>query len=214
MFQASYSATGRYVYTVGADRTAKLWDTAELDQQNPRPRAIMRGHLKYVLTADMSPDEKMLVTGGADKALNLWEVPSGRLLGHMQGHTSDIESVAFTPNGRMVVSASEDRSVRIWSVDNQQEFAMLASRRMGTNTPASLLTTGHLERAILVYSRSTSMGGRYRGRRPNTSSNTLGAVFRRGFSNQAAQPYPTATAAAKFICIKISPPSDCCRRSS
>ena len=34
----------------------------------------MKGHLKYVLAADMSPDEKMLVTGGADKALNLWEV--------------------------------------------------------------------------------------------------------------------------------------------
>ena len=52
----------------------------------------MSGHLKYVLTADMSPDEKMLVTGGADKALNLWEIPSGRLLGHLQGHTSDVET--------------------------------------------------------------------------------------------------------------------------
>ena len=91
MFQASYSVTGRYLYTVGADRLAKLWDTSQLDQQNPYPRAIMKGHLKYVLTADMSPDEKMLVTGGADKALNLWEVPSGRLLGHLQGHTSDVE---------------------------------------------------------------------------------------------------------------------------
>src|SRR6516164_6053358 len=107
MFQASYSGAGGYVFTVGADRTAKLWDTAELEQQHPHPRAIMKGHLKYVFAADMSLDEKMLVTGGADKALNLWEVPSGRLLGHMQGHTSDIESVAFTPNGKMVVSASE-----------------------------------------------------------------------------------------------------------
>ena len=71
----------------------------------------MKGHLKYVLAADMSPDEKMLVTGGADKALNLWDVTLGRLLGHMQGHTSDIESVAFTPNGRLIIYASEDRSV-------------------------------------------------------------------------------------------------------
>ena len=122
---------GDTIYTVGADRTAKLWDTAELDQQNPHPRAIMRGHLKYVLAADMSPDEKMLVTGGADKALNLWEVPSGRLLGHLQGHTSDVESVVFTPNGRIVVSASEDRSIRIWSVDYRQELAMLAFQKNG-----------------------------------------------------------------------------------
>src|SRR6516162_7954313 len=87
------------------------------------PRAIMSGHLKYVLTADMSPDEKMRVTGDGNKALNLWVVTSGRLIGHMQGHTSDIESVQFSPNGRVVVSAGEDNSVKIWSVDNQQELA-------------------------------------------------------------------------------------------
>jgi WD40 repeat protein len=131
MFQAAYSATGKYVYTVGADRTAKIWDTAQLDQKDPHPRTIMKGHLKYVLAADMSPDEKMLVTGGADKALNLWEVTSGRLLGQLQGHTSDVESVAFTPNGRLIISASEDRSVRIWSVDHQQELAMLAFQKEG-----------------------------------------------------------------------------------
>jgi len=91
----------------------------------------MKGHLKYVLAADMSPDEKMLVTGGADKAPNLWEVTSGRLLGQMQGHTSDIEFVAFTPNARLIISASEDRSVRIWSVDHQQELAMLAFQKEG-----------------------------------------------------------------------------------
>src|SRR5215475_4633832 len=117
--------------TVGADRTAKIWDTAQLDQKNPHPRSVMKGHLKYVLAADMSPDEKMLVTGGADKALYLWEVTSGRLLGQLQGHTKDIESVAFTPNGRLIVSASEDGSVRIWSVDYHQELAMLAFQKEG-----------------------------------------------------------------------------------
>src|SRR6516165_9471494 len=131
MFQAGYSASGRHVYTVGADRMAKVWDTSQLGQQNPHPRAIMSGHLKYVLTADMSPDEKMLVTGGGDKALNFWEVPSGRLIAHMQGHTSHIESVQFSPNGRVVVSAGEDNSVKIWSVDNQQELAMLVFQKNG-----------------------------------------------------------------------------------
>lgn len=131
IFKAGYNATGTLVYTVGADRTAKVWDAAQLDQQNPHPRGIMRGHLKYILTADISPDGKILATGGGDKALNLWEATSGRLVGHMQGHTSDIESVAFSPDGKLLVSASEDRSVRIWSVDNRQELALLAFQRNG-----------------------------------------------------------------------------------
>jgi hypothetical protein len=127
MFQASYSATGRLVYTVGADRTAKIWDAARTGQL----QATMSGHLKYVLAADMSPDEKMLVTGGGDKALNLWDVASGRLIGRMQGHTSDIEAVAFSPNGKFIVSSSEDKSVMIWSADNREELARLFFQKNG-----------------------------------------------------------------------------------
>lgn len=127
MFQASYSRTGKLVYTVGADRTAKIWEATG----SGRNLATMRGHLKYVLTADMSPDEKLLVTGGGDKAINLWEVASGKLVGQMRGHTSDIEAVAFTPNGKFIVSASEDKSVRIWSVENRQELATLFFQKSG-----------------------------------------------------------------------------------
>ena len=129
MFQASYSASGKLVYTVGADRTAKIWDAARLAQQHSS--AVMNGHLKYVLTADMSLDERTLVTGGGDKVLNLWNVNSGQLIGRLQGHTSDVEAVAFSPNGKFVVSASEDKSVRIWSVENQEELARLFFQKNG-----------------------------------------------------------------------------------
>jgi uncharacterized caspase-like protein len=127
MFQASYSASGKLVYTVGADRTAKIWDAAASGRQ----LAVMSGHFKYVLTADMSPDEKLLVTGGGDKVLNLWDVASGALRGQMKGHTSDIEAVAFSPNGKFVVSASEDKSVIIWSVENQEALATLFFQKNG-----------------------------------------------------------------------------------
>ena len=90
----------------------------------------------------------MLVTGGADKALELWEVTSGRLLGQMQGHTSDIKSVAFTPNGRLIISASDDRSVRIWSLDHQQELAMLAFQKEGDEYAGIALDNRTLETAI------------------------------------------------------------------
>ena len=108
MFQAGYSASERHVYTVGADRTAKVWDLPTRSAESSSSRS-----------------------GGGNKALNLWVVTSGRLIGHMQGHTSDIESVQFSPNGRVVVSAGEDNSVKIWSVDNQQELAMLVFQKNG-----------------------------------------------------------------------------------
>jgi WD40 repeat protein len=115
------------VYTGSILKGAKIWDAAGSGRQ----LAVMNGHLKYVLAADMSPDEKLLVTGGGDKVLNLWEVASGRLIGRMQGHTSDIEAVAFAPNGKVVVSASEDKSVIIWSVENREELARLFFQKNG-----------------------------------------------------------------------------------
>jgi WD40 repeat protein len=129
MFQASYSSTGKLLYTVGQDRKAKIWEASKLQHQ--QPQAVLEGHLRYVLAADMSLDEKMLATGGADKALNLWEVASAKLVARLQGHTSDIEAVSFSPNGKFVVSTSEDKSVRIWSVDNREELVRLFFQKNG-----------------------------------------------------------------------------------
>jgi WD40 repeat protein len=127
MFQASYSGSGKLLYTVGSDRKVKIWDAAKLATSTPR--AVLEGHLRYVLAADMSADEKTLVTGGADKALNLWDVETGKLIGRLQGHTRDVEAVAFSPNGRFILSTSEDKSVRVWSVDNREELVRLFFRK-------------------------------------------------------------------------------------
>src|SRR5262249_26072859 len=105
----------------------RIWDAADPRRQ----LAVMNGHLRYVLAADMSPDEKLMVTGGGDKAIILWEVASGKPIGRMLGHTSDIEAGAFAPNGKFIVSASEDKSVRIWSVENQEELATLFFQKNG-----------------------------------------------------------------------------------
>jgi hypothetical protein len=127
IFQAGYSSSGSLLYTVGMDRKIKIWDASK--PGNVRPKSVLEGHLKYVISADMSADEKMLVSGGADKALNLWNLASSKLIGRMQGHTADVEAVAFTPDGRFLVSASEDKSVRIWSVENQEELVRMMFKK-------------------------------------------------------------------------------------
>ena len=90
---------------------------------------MLEGHLKYVLAAAVSQDGKILACGGGDKAVDLWEVASHKLIGRLLGHTSDIEALAFTPNNRFVISASEDRSVRIWPVEGQKELVRMFFRK-------------------------------------------------------------------------------------
>ena len=130
MFVARYSTTGKLLYTAGADRKVKIWDAASA-KAGARPKYELDGHLRYVLTADMSNDEHLLVSGGADKGINLWNVQSGKLIEQLKGHTSDVEAVAFTPNGKFVVSASEDKTVRVWSVDGGAELVRLFFQKAG-----------------------------------------------------------------------------------
>jgi WD40 repeat protein len=122
VFGAGFSSSGRWLYTVGDDRILKLWDPRQpLDQ----PFMELEGHLQYLLSADMSADETQIASGGRDKAINVYKVPSGELSARLVGHAADIESLAFTPNGKFIVSASEDKSVRIWSVEAREELARL-----------------------------------------------------------------------------------------
>lgn len=128
IFQAGYNASGKLVYTAGYDRYVKIWESARLKQKKPR-LAPLAGHFKYVLTADMSQDERLLVTAGGDKALNLWNVDTGQLIGRMQAHTNDVEAAAFSPDGKLLFSTSEDKTVRIWSVSSREHIATLFFRK-------------------------------------------------------------------------------------
>lgn len=128
VFQAGFSASGRYIYSASADREIKLWAP---HAGSTEPEKTFKGHMRYVLTADMSPDDALIVSGGGDKVLNLWDVRSGALVGQFKGHTSDVESVVFSPDGKLVVSASEDKTVRIWALEDRHELARLMFEKGG-----------------------------------------------------------------------------------
>jgi WD40 repeat protein len=63
----------------------------------------------------VSPDGRLLVSGGRDKAIRVWDLPGYRPLGVLSGHTSEVHAVAVGPGGRLV-SGSHDRTLRVWEL--------------------------------------------------------------------------------------------------
>ncbi len=61
-----------------------------------------------------SPDGKRLasITG---KTICLWDVATGKKIGHCDGHYSDISSVSWSPDSKRVASASWDGTIRVWN---------------------------------------------------------------------------------------------------
>lgn len=75
---------------------------------------IIRGHEDQVLTIGVS--QGLLVSGGRDKKIRIWELESGNLKRTLTGHTDSVECL-YVGNGK-IVSSGKDGTVKIWSLES------------------------------------------------------------------------------------------------
>jgi WD40 repeat protein len=78
------------------------------------------------LSVAISPDARLVASGGADGSASLWERATGRETQRLSGHTGRVRSVAFSPGGQSLASASEDGSARLWNVATGQSTHTLS----------------------------------------------------------------------------------------
>ena len=117
-----FSADGS-LFAVADSVTAAVWDVAK-----QRPVNHFSGHNDRITSMAISPDNRLLLTGSADKTARLWEIASGRLLRVYSGHTSAVTSVAFMPDGKKIVTGSLDMTIRTWITDYNDMIAYACSR--------------------------------------------------------------------------------------
>jgi serine/threonine protein kinase/WD40 repeat protein len=67
-------------------------------------------------------DGQRLVTVGADRAVRLWDLATGRKLLQLDGHTDAVRCVALLPDGGRALTASRDGTVRLWDLNRGAEL--------------------------------------------------------------------------------------------
>src|SRR6266542_1916682 len=83
------------------------------------------------LGAAFSPDGKLLVTAAGHQGMALWDVGSGRVLGHLTSLSyNEGLSTAFTPDGKQIIGASwgghrEGHPVSVWDVAKRERLRNL-----------------------------------------------------------------------------------------
>jgi WD40 repeat protein len=83
-----------------------------------------------VRSAAISPDNRRVLTGGADDRVRVWSGQSGRRVHTLTEQTGNAVAVAFSPDGEWVASASADGTARIWK---SSDWGLIASLTGHTN---------------------------------------------------------------------------------
>ena len=93
----------------------RTWDLG-----SETPKFTFKGHKNWVLHVAWSPDSQMLVSGGMDNLIIVWNPVKGVAIGEpIKSHTQCITSLAWEPMHRNIacnrfVSSSKDGTAKVW----------------------------------------------------------------------------------------------------
>ncbi len=125
VFSLAFSPDGRTAYSTsggpdiwrdGKDSAVRVWDV-----ETGRELRRLEGHKGRVLSVDVSPDGRQVLTGG-DTSVILWDASNGKIIRRFVGHTSLLSRVSFLPDGKRAVSSSFDKTIRLWDVSTGKEI--------------------------------------------------------------------------------------------
>jgi WD40 repeat protein len=80
------------------------------------PKVAWKGHEGTILAVSVSPDGCTVASGGEDRMICLWQVPSGRALARWEAHDVNVTALAFTRDGRTLVSGAADGMLKLWDL--------------------------------------------------------------------------------------------------
>ena len=98
----------------------------------------------------------MLVSGGWDNTVRLWNVATRENIHTLKGHTAEVYAVAFSPDGRIVVSGGWDNTIRLWDVVTAENIHTLKGHTAAISSLAfspdgKILASGSYDRTIRLW---------------------------------------------------------------
>jgi WD40 repeat protein len=99
--------------------------TTNLSAQWLTERATFKGHTFVVNKTALSPDGKILASGGGHSQggeLKLWDTTTGKEIASLSGYTNTLMALAFSADGKRLASGGLG-PVQVWDVGTHKELA-------------------------------------------------------------------------------------------
>ncbi|MCG9132006.1 PD40 domain-containing protein [Candidatus Poribacteria bacterium] len=99
--------------------------------------ALLTGHTGYVnaLVYSPDPDRKILISGGADSTVRVWNTDTGELLRTLEEPNDSVIDVAFSPDGKIfggVMEEGYDHTLQLWDAHTLQPLLSFQFDRTAT----------------------------------------------------------------------------------
>ncbi|MBD2182353.1 WD40 repeat domain-containing protein [Planktothrix sp. FACHB-1375] len=112
-------STDSRIILAGDINYIQIWNLKNTnDKLKVKLLKIFPGNNVNLFAIAVTPDRKMIASGGDNKMIKLWDF-QGNLLTSFFAHNERIWKLGFSSDGKFIASASEDGTVKIWHKDGK-----------------------------------------------------------------------------------------------
>jgi WD40 repeat protein len=111
----------------------------ELSIEYPNLNYTLTAHSGQVTSVAITADGEVLVSGCADKTINLWNMQTGTQIRTLKGNTGEISSVAISPDSKFLAVGSSTHpksNVKVWELQTGKLLHTLLGHQKPVNVVA------------------------------------------------------------------------------
>lgn len=152
-----YSPDGRWM-AAAHSTTLTVWDAVDGQEVLRVTSPSSAGIVPQIRTIAFSPDGERLVTGTDSGIVQVWAVPTGKMIAQM-AHDDSVWSVAFGPDGSLVLS-SDGGAAKVWRAASGRLVSTRESSSMLLSTfsrDGKLVASGYVTMTVWDASTGTEL---------------------------------------------------------